>query len=285
MNPAPSPHPSFAEAALDRFLTPQTRDGSPRDVTILASAKTRRVPYRQSLEFPHTIVREPIELAVYQWGEPGCPVVGIVHGWEFQAGRMGRFVQPLVNAGYRVVALDLPAHGASGGQLLNIGDGALALAAACAGAGEVVSVIGHSFGGLVALWFAAQHPPASLTSVVTLASGTGAEYMTASLARAENWDAAHERAYRDAFAARFGNPPAFFSVERFGRHVRVPALVIQDQRDAFFPFEVSDRILSSLPAARRLATRGLGHVAITRDAEVIAATIRHIQAPRSAEPA
>ena len=74
-------------------------------------------------------------LAVYEWGEKEHPAVALAHGWELQAGRMGHFVNPLLRAGFRVVAIDLPAHGASGGSLLNVPDGAAAIADACAACG------------------------------------------------------------------------------------------------------------------------------------------------------
>ena len=47
-------------------------------------------------------------------------------------------------------------------------------------------------------------------------------------------------------------------------------------------FEESDALLAHIPTARRLATSGLGHRAITRDAEVIAAAIHFILTPETA---
>ena len=95
-------------------------------------------------------------------------------------------------------------------------------------------------------------------------------------------DAAHERAFRDRFAERFGGPVELYSVQRFGRHIRIPVLIVHDRRDNMVGFEESDAILEHVPTARRLATSGLGHRAITRDAEVIAAAVRFIQSSETA---
>src|SRR6185369_13228471 len=51
------------------------------------------------------------DLAVWHWGTG--PRVLLVHGWNGHAGRLSSFVQPLVEAGFGVVAFDAPAHGIS----------------------------------------------------------------------------------------------------------------------------------------------------------------------------
>jgi pimeloyl-ACP methyl ester carboxylesterase len=274
---------AFADAAIDAFCAPQTRDTAPRDLAILGSARLRHVAHRQILEIPPDPSREPMALAVYEWGEAGRPAVALAHGWELQAGRMGHFVEPLLRAGFRVIGIDLPAHGASGGSMLNVPDGAAAIADVCSSCGDVTAVIGHSFGGLAALWLAAHLPPGSgLSHVVTLGAGSGVGFLLRNLAAAKGWDAAHERAFRERFAERFGGPVERYSVERFGRFIRVPVLVVHDKRDNMVGFDESEAILAHVPTARRLATSGLGHRAITRDAEVIAAAIRFIQTPVTA---
>jgi len=273
---------AFADAAIDAFCAPQTRDTAPRDLAILSSARLRHVAHRQILEIPPDSAREPMALAIYEWGDPGLPAVALVHGWELQAGRMGHFVNPLLQAGFRVIAVDLPAHGASGGTLLNIPDSATAIAAACAACGGVTALIGHSFGGLAALWLAANSAWSNLARVITVGAGSSVNFLIHNLATTKGWDAAHERAFRDRFAERFGGPVEAYSVARFGRHIRIPVLVVHDKRDNMVGFEESDALLEHVPTARRLATSGLGHRAITRDAEVIAAAIRFIQSPQTA---
>ena len=83
----------------------------------------------------------------------------LVHGWAAEASFMAAFAEPLRRAGYRVVLLDLPAHGRSEGKFTNL--------AACARATHRVArsfeplrgIVGHSLGGLISLWIAEGGPP------------------------------------------------------------------------------------------------------------------------------
>jgi len=59
------------------------------------------------------------ELAAWVWAD-GPKTVLLVHGWAGRGLQLGAFVEPLVGAGYRVVACDGPAHGESPGRRTNI---------------------------------------------------------------------------------------------------------------------------------------------------------------------
>ena len=48
------------------------------------------------------------KVAVYEWGEG--PVVWVMHGWAGRATQMSSFITALLNAGYKVIGLDAPAH-------------------------------------------------------------------------------------------------------------------------------------------------------------------------------
>ena len=89
-------------------------------------------------------------LAVYSWG--AGPTVLLVHGWGARSTHLGRMVQPLVDAGYRVVAFDAPGHGHSSGRTATLPQFAEAIAAVGLRVGEVHTLIAHSFGVSMALW-------------------------------------------------------------------------------------------------------------------------------------
>ena len=47
------------------------------------------------------------------------PRVLLVHGWEGRGVNLGKFIAPLVDAGYQAIALDGPAHGESPGKTMD----------------------------------------------------------------------------------------------------------------------------------------------------------------------
>ena len=75
----------------------------------------------------------------------------VVHGWRSRTEHMRAIVDGFRAAGVRVIALDLPGHGASSGRRLNMANAVAAVAAADTWFGPFEAIVGHSFGGAVAV--------------------------------------------------------------------------------------------------------------------------------------
>ena len=101
---------------------------------------------------------QPVAVALE--GEPTSPPLLLIHGAGHDHGVWDAVAPGLAAAGHRVIAPDLPAHGASAGQALTgidaMADWVLALADA-AGL-ERFELAGHSMGSLIALAAAAAAP-------------------------------------------------------------------------------------------------------------------------------
>ena len=93
-----------------------------------------------------TVMAETGPFAVYEWGPAAAAAVLRVHGWEHRASFWRAWVGPLQAAGYRVVALDGPAHGASAGRRTTLTDFGGAVQAVVNTLGEVRAIVAHSFG-------------------------------------------------------------------------------------------------------------------------------------------
>ncbi|MDB4883556.1 MAG: hypothetical protein JWL95_2322, partial [Gemmatimonadetes bacterium] len=91
----------------------------------------------------------PNGLRATAWG--AGPAVLLVHGWEGRGAQLGALVDPLVAAGYRVVALDGPAHGDSAGRSTSAPEFALSMGAVREAVGPLAALVGHSFGGFTAM--------------------------------------------------------------------------------------------------------------------------------------
>jgi pimeloyl-ACP methyl ester carboxylesterase len=73
-----------------------------------------------------------------------------LHGWTGQAGFMTAFVATLMEAGFDVIACDLPGHGEASGKRLHIPLAIAALQALRARTEPWYGIIGHSFGAAIA---------------------------------------------------------------------------------------------------------------------------------------
>jgi pimeloyl-ACP methyl ester carboxylesterase len=204
--------------------------------------------------------------------------VVLVHGWEHRASFWRAWVQPLLTAGYRVVALDGPAHGASAGKQTTLLAFGGAVQAVLGTVGEVRAIVAHSFGA------------ASVAGLpVRLAGGTPLPRLV--LLSAPIGPRAVARRFADFlylsndFVARFaqyveqatGRPADSFGVAVSGPSMGAEqVLVMHDEEDEIIPFSEGREIAAAWPGAVLHTTRGLGHNRILRDAGVVQAAVNFI---------
>ncbi|HEX8428338.1 alpha/beta hydrolase [Hymenobacter sp.] len=94
----------------------------------------------------HSVHVSSGRVVYYEWNPTGARTVLLVHGWEHRASFWGHMAAGLVAAGYRVVALDAPAHGASDGRQATLVSFAGAIQAVANAIGPVYGVVAHSSG-------------------------------------------------------------------------------------------------------------------------------------------
>ena len=212
------------------------------------------------------------KLASYSWGEG--PVVLLVHGWSGHAGQMTSFVAPLNRAGYRVVAIDLPAHGASGGGLSSLLHFGRAIRTAGEQFGPLHAIVSHSLGGggLIQAFLGGVKanravllaPPAQFHDYWSLfRSGLNMSHgvWRAMVARSERW---------------LGFPFAEVHPEVGAPDMTTPALILHGTADRVCPVTEGRRLARLWPGAR-LIELDCGHLSILRDARAIAETVDFIR--------
>jgi pimeloyl-ACP methyl ester carboxylesterase len=89
------------------------------------------------------------------WGEPSDPPMLLIHGVTSDSGTFWRLGPALAASGRRVVAVDLPGHGATGAwrgehRVLETARDVVGFARAAGLDGPDLAVLGHSWGGRVA---------------------------------------------------------------------------------------------------------------------------------------
>ena len=208
------------------------------------------------------------------------PVVILVHGWGERAAELGGFIAPLTEAGFKVVGVDLPGHGRSGGQTTNIIESGGVIAEVASHFGGAHAVIAHSMGANCALW--ALKEGLQVNGAVLIAPNVDLAYAM------------------DTFQVLFGLPPKAVeglrrSIERkFGagiwrdirgdqlaRSLEVPGLVFHDPDDPQVPMAGSQRLVKSWKHSELIETPGLGHGAISRDENVIGRAVGFVAARRA----
>src|SRR5687768_12977816 len=129
-----------SQAVLKRvyraFFSPSRYEVKPAEKEVIEWGNTYQIKYDGG------------ELAVTTWGSSG-PAVLLMHGWGGARAQMTGFVDPLLAAGYRVVAYDQPAHGESDGKGTNLLEIAPTMDLIAQQQGSFHAIIAHSFGTLI----------------------------------------------------------------------------------------------------------------------------------------
>src|SRR6218665_4180633 len=121
-------------------FTPQKRELKPPHQTLIKASEKNIFPVN---EFNNA--RKKRKVKFYTWGN-GEKTVFLIHGWDGMALDFYKMIPALVSAGYRVIAMDGPAHGGSEGETSNTIDFKLTMEQFFRKHGVPYAIIGHSMG-------------------------------------------------------------------------------------------------------------------------------------------
>lgn len=199
------------------------------------------------------------------------PVVLLMHGWGGHAGQMLPLAQAIAAAGLRPVLLELPAHGRSAGWASNLPQFARALeyvAARLAAEGHALrAAIAHSMGGNALAYAAARGLPAD--RLVLLAPPASPREYTRYFAHVFGLRERTRAAMQRRIESREGILMPQFEPSAVGPRIARPTLIVHDRDDRVNRFADSEAYRDAIPGARLVATQGLGHRRILKEAEVI----------------
>jgi pimeloyl-ACP methyl ester carboxylesterase len=217
----------------------------------------------------------PDGLHATAWG--AGPTVLLVHGWEGRGAQLGAFVDPLVAAGYRAVALDGPAHGDSPGRTTSGPEFARALITTRDVIGPLAAVVGHSFGGFTSLLAVARGLTAD--RIVTIGSPASVPEVLRDFLHLVRLPERALPSMIRSLEVRVKAPMESFEVEAFAPHVTMPVLVVHDTDDLEVPYADGPR-LAELLGGRLLTTNGLGHRRILYTPDVVTSIVEFIEEGR-----
>jgi pimeloyl-ACP methyl ester carboxylesterase len=246
------------------FFTPQKLETSTASLTFLNTATSTRIPF------------DGTSLAASTWGEG--PVVLLVHGWGGNRAQMRGFVLPLVDAGFRVVTFDFPAHGDTPGQTTNILEMTAALQKVEKYEGPFHAIIAHSFGTLATSYLLSQRPQISPTRLVYFGAMNRLMDAVPRFQALAGLSDTLTAQLRLTIEETFGRELlASINHETLISSLSVPALMFHDEHDPVTPVEDSLAIARAWPTARLIVTQGLGHRDALRTEEVIQTVVDFVQ--------
>jgi pimeloyl-ACP methyl ester carboxylesterase len=213
------------------------------------------------------------DLAVWTWGQG--PTVMLAHGWGSRAGRLSALGAALLDAGFRVVAYDGPAHGASTGRFASLPEFARALRTVGDAVGPVYGLVGHSLGGAAAVM--ALRDGLAVGRVVLLAPPADVRIFSDIFAETLAIPRAVQDAMHRNLQVRLRTEWDDLHLPSLVHDLRAAALVIHDRDDPDVPFDHAERIVAAWPGARLVPTTGLGHRVILRDPEVVRRAVEFLR--------
>lgn len=241
------------------FLTPQRGKAKPPEV-LPPGARALSLPFEQG------------HIAAWEWGRG--PAVLLVHGWQGSHADLEHFVQPLVDAGYRAVGLDLPGHGASSGKLAPIPLLARAVRHVSDAIGPLHGIVAHSIGCAATVTALTRGLQAS--RAVLLASPSSYRNQANLIARMVNMDRAkwpEFEAELNALGSELGEID-FFAM---ARRLTIPALVMHSDDDQMLAMENARDATALWKGAIFRQLNGLGHWKLLADAGVIADVVAFLK--------
>jgi pimeloyl-ACP methyl ester carboxylesterase len=213
-----------------------------------------------------------VRVARFEPPEPPRGTVLVMHGWAGQALFMAGFVAPLLEHGFRVLAMDLPAHGGSSGRKLTFPIAVEAVQAVVRGVQPLAGIVAHSFGGAVAVVAASggvpAYAPISMRRLVTIAAPRAMGPYGAEFARKLGLSARGHDAFENEVQHLTGMPMDSFSSARQLAGLRMPTLLIHAPDDKEIPFSDAEAMAAAGAHVQVLPAPGLGHRRILFDAGV-----------------
>lgn len=212
-------------------------------------------------------------IVCWTWGEG--PAVLLLHGWGSRGSRMAAFVEPLLEAGFRVMTFDAPAHGDSTGKtttgiyysraLLNVAEQIDGLQA----------VVSHSMGGWVTSL--ALNQGLDLERAVFISSPDDMKYYSTLFAQQTGFTTkVQERAERRLEIETGMDWSQLGADAVYGGH-DFPLLVIHDRDDPVSPLQHGENVHHAWKGSELMVTEGLGHRRIVTDPEVISRVVEFLK--------
>ncbi|WP_372976075.1 alpha/beta fold hydrolase, partial [Muriicola sp.] len=119
--------------------------------------------------------------------------------------------------------------------------------------------IGHSMGGLTAVYHQYRHPENSLKKIVTIGSPSDLEDLMLQYQKILNFNGQVLTALDLYFKELFGFGIRDFSTAKYAIDLDIKGLLIHDELDTIAPFRASEKVHRNWKGSKLVRTKGYGH--------------------------
>ncbi|UUP15592.1 2-succinyl-6-hydroxy-2,4-cyclohexadiene-1-carboxylate synthase [Nitratireductor thuwali] len=204
----------------------------------------------------------------------GRGTILVTHGWGSRSEYMRAIIGELRAHGFRVIALDLPGHGASSGRRLHMASAVAAVKTVQDWFGPFAGLVGHSFGGTVlvnALKGSVNGlEPVDAGRLALIASPNSMPDLFAYFSRELGLGRRSREAFFDRVERVTGSPLSEFVVARQAASLAVPIMVLHAPDDREVPFADAQAIAAGANRAGLRPVDGAGHRRILSDPATLA---------------
>ncbi|MEY8848228.1 alpha/beta hydrolase [Psychroserpens sp. XS_ASV72] len=200
---------------------------------------------------------DDIEIMTYRW-LGNKKVVLLAHGWESNSVRWRSLIEKLVALDYKVIALDAPAHGRSGGKLFNA-----LIYSECinvvARKFNVNIIIGHSVGGMATTFFQHKYNLPSVEKLVLLGAPSNFVGVFSRYVKMMGYSKRVSKAMDNIVYERFHQKPEYFNAAKFTEAITAQGLLVHDKFDTIIPYSDAEDFKTFYKNAKLISTEGIGH--------------------------
>lgn len=209
----------------------------------------------------------------YEWTPVNAngKTVLICHGYASYFYKFEKYIQPLLNNGFRVIGFDAPAHGQSEGKYINVIIYKEAIEHIIQNCGPIDHFIGHSLGGITLAMIAEEMPNPLQHKFVLIAPATRTTTTLANYFNMMHFSEPVKNAFYKELSKLTDKPITYFEADRAVANYKGPLLWVHDQGDRVCPYQ--DLVNFKEKASENikfLITSGLGHNKVYKTSEIIA---------------
>ncbi len=191
----------------------------------------------------------------------------LVHGWESRATHMYGFVPQLLQQGFEVIALDMPAHGCSSGSMTDAYEFSQTVLLAEKLLGSFEAIIGHSMGAGAANFAIAKGLASE--KLVLISGPSSIENVLKRFARYLGLNTNAVNFFITHCGNFIGQKTENLDLKTLKIRPEIPTLFIHDRMDFEVPISESERMLGVFTNAELFVTEGLGHRKILKSELVL----------------